>query len=341
MMNRRSFIKSLGGTLALAAAPLSIARACSARVMVVGGGVGGTRAAAYLKMSMPSAEITLFEPAYKYSTNNYHAIKNRYKPVDYAVLNELGINVVAEKVEQIDPVDKSVYLAGGKCYKGDALLVAPGIDFKWNEISGLQSGMENHVTHAWLHSNSENQLWYEVKEMQDGKNVVITVPAAPYRFPQGPYQRATKIASYLKQYKPKSRVIILDGNNHFPSRNIFQAKWQSELTGNRVEWVSRNNGGEFERVDIQNKRIYLGGDYLKAGVLNIIPPQQAGKIARSAGLTDKYDWCHVRSHTLESVHYRNVFVVGDANNVDVFNKTAAATQKDVLKCVNGLKALLT
>jgi len=340
-MNRRSFIKNLGSVLALAATPLSFAQASNARVIVVGGGIGGTRAAAYLKMSLPTVEVILFDPAYKLVTNNYHAIENKYKPVDYAVLNELGVSIIAEKVVHIDAQEKQVFVAGGNAYKGDVLVLSPGIDFKWNEIHGYKTGMENLITHAWQHSGSENSLWREIYEMKNGENVVITVPTAPYRFPQGPYLRATKIANYLKHHKPRSKVIILDSNNHFPSRYRFQEKWQSESTGGRVEWVSKSNGGEFKRIDIQKKEIYLAGESIKAGVLNIIPPQYAGQIARSSGLTGKYDWCHVNSHTLESEQYKNVFVIGDANNIDVFNKTAAATQKDVLKCVRGLRTLLS
>jgi len=54
-------------------------------------------------------------------------------------------------------------------------------------------------------------------------------------------------------------------------------------------------------------------DAVKADVLNVVPPQRAGAIARSAGVVTANDrWCDVDFLTFESVKVKNVHILGDA-----------------------------
>ena len=52
---------------------------------------------------------------------------------------------------------------------------------------------------------------------------------------------------------------------------------------------------------------------MKADVLNVIPPQKAGKIAFAAGLTNDSGWCPINLHTFESTIKKNIHVSGDAS----------------------------
>jgi hypothetical protein len=81
-------------------------------------------------------------------------------------------------------------------------------------------------------------------------------------------------------------------------------------------------------------------NYTRAGVLNLIPAQQAGFIARHGGLAVDGDWCQVSAQTLESSHYKNVYVLGDANDADSYNKTAAVAEQHAARCVSSIKGLL-
>jgi len=342
MYNRRSFLKNMGNILAMAALPLGSAVAGNNRIIVVGGGVAGTRVAAYLKISLPLVNIILFDSALKnVSKNNYSAIQTNYKPISKEVLDEMGVHVIADRVMQMDPADKSVRVANGKNYKADFLVVASGVDFKWNDIEGYVPGNEQGVIHAWRHPSNENELWKKIESMEDGDKVVISVPEAPYCFPEGPYKRATRIADYLKTFKAKSKLLVLDGNNTFPRMHSYQEIWRSKFPHNMLEWVSASNGGGQGSVNIQNNTLNIAGEIIKADVLNFIPAQQAGLIARQAGLCVDSDWCKVKSQTLESVYFENVFVIGDANDIHMNNKTSFSADKDALRCVTGIKKLLS
>lgn len=342
MNSRRSFLKNIGSFLALASMPVGTALASSNRIIIVGGGVAGTRAAAYLKMSLPFASVMLLDPALKNANeNNYFAIQNKHKPVTKVVLDEIGVDIIADKVLQLEPAEKSVRLINGKKYNADFLVVAPGVDFKWNNMAGIKPDLERMVLHAWQHPSKEVSLWQQIQSMRDGDSVVISVPLAPYRFPQGPYQRATRIAEYIKIFKPRSKVLVLDSNNEFPSMHQYLEQWSNMYPQGMVEWVSAASGGGLEQVDIQKNRVYTSAGWFKAGVLNLIPPQQAGLVSREAGLNSNSDWCQVVPHTLESAHYKNVYVIGDANDAKSYKKTAAVAEQHALQCAKNIQTLIS
>jgi sulfide dehydrogenase [flavocytochrome c] flavoprotein subunit len=47
-------------------------------------------------------------------------------------------------------------------------------------------------------------------------------------------------------------------------------------------------------------------------VINLVPPQIAGKIARDAGLANQTGWCPIDQMTFESTLHKDVYVIGDA-----------------------------
>jgi len=341
MKTRRSFLKDLGALLSLVSMPLSSARASNVRIMIIGGGVAGTRASVYLKMSLPSASVTLFDHKLKGAyENNYNSISNQYKPIGKDVLDKLDVECVSEKVLEVDPVAKSIILPDGKKYQADFLVIAPGVDFKWKKLKGYQSGIESKILHAWQHPTNENAIWRQLTDMQDAGTVVLSVPKAPYRFPQGAYQRASKIADFLKATNSGAKLLILDDNEDFPLMQSYLDQWNTEYPEGMVEWVSGSQGGIIEHMDIGKRIVVAGGEAIEASVLNIIPEQQAGLIAQRSNLNNNSDWCQVVGETMESTHYKGVYVIGDANDAALDNKTAAVADRQALLCKDSIKSIL-
>lgn len=342
MYNRREFLKSLGGAAALTIVPGVFKQAVAGnRIIVIGGGVAGARSAAYLKLLRPSSTVMLFDAALKRDPYNHSDNISGHGSVAKIDLSKLGVDLTTENIAAIDAQKKSVFLQNGKHLTADILVLAPGIDFRWDTIRGYAPGMEQDVLHAWSQQPGiESALWQQIKAMRNGDNVVISVPQAPYRFPQGPYQRATVIAEYLAASKPRSKVLLLDSNNEFPAMNAYLEQWQSRFPANKVEWVSAAKGGIPERFDIHNKTVYLADETIRAGVLNLIPAQYAGRIARQAGLSADGHWCSVDPQTMESRYFKNVYVLGDANNANPFEKTAVVAEQHALQSARHISSVL-
>ncbi|MBI5920867.1 MAG: FAD-dependent oxidoreductase [Betaproteobacteria bacterium] len=332
--NRRNFIKSVSGVSLAAAMGMGISlragAAVKAKIVVVGGGYGGVIAAKYLKMAEPGLEVVLIEQNKRYvscplSNEVLAGLGNiEHLTFGYEGLARRGITVVHDTVEAIDPQARKVMISGGKSFDYDRVIVSPGVDFKWGAIKGYDEEASQTIPHAWKAGPQTTLLANQIKDMKDGGVVIITVPDNPFRCPPGPYERAALIAHYLKQNKPRSKIILLDAKDKFSKQGLFLQGWtqhygdiisesSKEKYGSMIEWVPASKGGEIDAINAATRTaMSVVGKEFKADVLNVIPPQHAGKIAHTTGLVNPKGWCPVDFKTFESTMHKNVHVIGDA-----------------------------
>jgi sulfide dehydrogenase [flavocytochrome c] flavoprotein subunit len=230
------------------------------RVVIVGGGFGGASCAKYLRRFAPDVDITLVERDAKFVTCPFsNAVMAGIYDLDfithdYAALRQRDrVNVIHDSATAVDPVGKTVGLAGGDALGYDRLVVSPGIDLQWGAIEGYDEETSATIPHAWKAGSQTMLLRRQLEAMPDGGVVVIAAPRNPFRCPPGPYERASLIAHYLKQAKPRSKVLIYDAKAKFSKQPLFEQGWQALYPG-MIEWISETDGGAIERVDAKNMR---------------------------------------------------------------------------------------
>lgn len=322
-MKRRQLIQA-----ALASSALPALSACStmratpsaAKVVVVGGGFGGATAAKYVRtLSDHSIDVVLVEPNRTFVScpiSNLVVGGVRQLPqitMSYGALRDKhGVTMVHDTVSAVDGARKTVRLAGGSEIRYDKLILSPGIDLMFESVEGLQKAQaDGHVLQAWKAGPETADLFKQIESMRDGGVFAIAIPEAPYRCPPGPYERASVVAAYLKQHKPKSKVLILDANQDVTSKGpLFKKAW-TELYGGMVEYRPQHKAVGIDakthtiRFDVQ--------DDVKADVMNVLPPMRAGAIAVRTGLANvNARWCNVNYQTFESTATRDVHVIGDS-----------------------------
>ncbi|WP_455205173.1 FAD-dependent oxidoreductase, partial [Kaarinaea lacus] len=320
---RREFIKIVGAASALGAASwpfgvLAKARA-PGRVVVIGGGYGGATCAKYIRKLAPGVEVTLIEKNKSYVTCPFsNTVIGGLKKIEdithsYDKLQKRhGVKVIHDIATDIDAVKKTVKLKGGKSVEYDKLVVSPGVEFIWGGIEGYDEAASEIMPHAWKAGEQTLLLRRQLESMKDGGTVLITSPSNPYRCPPGPYERASLIANYFKQHKPKSKIIILDRKDKFSKQSLFVNGWETMYPG-MIEWVSKSAGGTVVRVDTKAMEVENNNGFTYEGdVINIVPPHRAGTIAQKAGLADKSGWCPVNQTTFESTLHKDVHVIGDS-----------------------------
>ena len=290
----------------------------AASVVVVGGGFGGATAARALRRLEPALKVTLVEPARRFQTcpfSNYVlAGFRRMEDIThgYDGLRAAGVDVVHDTVTAIDAPGRTVRLAGGVTLSYERVIVAPGIDFRWDTPEGYVEQAAQQMPHAWKAGEQTMLLRRQLEAMPDGGLVILAPPANPFRCPPGPYERAAMIAHYLKATKPRSKILILDAKDAFSKQGLFQAGW-TQLYGDMIEWVPAAKGGKLARVEPDNLTVVTANRYRhRAAVANVIPPQMAGRIARDADLVNDAGWCPVDPLTFESLRHKNIHVIGDA-----------------------------
>lgn len=319
-MSRR---RLLGAGLALGGVALSGCATVSnlasskpiGRVVVVGGGYGGSTAARYLKMWGGNIDVTLVERDPNFiSCPISNLVLGGYKQIadisrGYGGLSAIGVKVVQGTVTAVDPAAKKVRLANGSELSYDRLVLSPGIDFMADQVPGLQAALDSgRIQHSWKAGPQTVALRKQLQDMPDGGVYALSIPVAPYRCPPGPYERACMVASYFKQAKPKSKVLILDGNPDITSKKgLFMKAWDTHYKGMieyRPNAVLKEVTGNTARLEFED---------VKADVLNVVPPQRAGDLARNAGLLNMNNrWAGVDWLTMESTAVPGIHVLGDS-----------------------------
>lgn len=316
-LNRRQILLAgvAGTTASLAGCASVVTGKPIARVVVIGGGFGGATAAKYIRLWEPRIEVTLVErnpefiscPISNLVVAGYRQLSEITLPYDG--LAKHGVKLVRDEATAIDFEKKQVRLARGDTLSYDRLVVAPGIDVQFDKIPGLQQAHQSgRVLHAWKAGQETLALRAQLQALPDGGVFAISIPKAPYRCPPGPYERASVVAAYFKQYKPRSKVLVLDANPDLVSKKGLFLKAWDDLYKGIIEYRPNAEVVEFDvRGNVAKGQVE---DY-KADLFNIIPPQQAGRIAQPL-ITVNNQWVGVEFQTWESTKVPGVHVIGDA-----------------------------
>ena len=353
-LDRRSFIKILGSASGVALAGCAGAPSISSgsaaeimpksgrRVVVIGGGFGGTIAAKYIRMLDASIEVVLIERNKQFIscpfsnfyiaglTNDMSSLTINY---DKLAANH-GIKMVYAEVGAVDPAAKTVVTSAGTV-KYDHLIMSPGIDFRTEEIEGYDDKTSSILPHAWKAGEQSTLLRKQLQAMPDGGKVIISMPLTPYRCPPGPYERSCLIAHYLKTHKPKSKLFLLDANPDVVSKKpLFTKAWNEYYKG-IFEYVP---GKKVTRVETKDKNLVVEGiEDHKGDVVNFIPPQRAGAIAVKAGLVgDDKNWCPVNPVTFESTKHKFIHVIGDASVAGAMPKSGYSANSQAKVCAQNV-----
>jgi sulfide dehydrogenase [flavocytochrome c] flavoprotein subunit len=325
-LDRRSFLKLVGagaGAAGAAGLPMigmaaELMPKSGRRVVVVGGGYGGTIAAKYVRMLDKSIEVVMIERNKQFVscpfsnfyiaglTNDMNSLTIGY---DKLAANH-GVKMVYAEVTGIDPAAKKVVTDQGTL-DYDRLIVSPGIDFRTEEIEGYDAKTAEIFPHAWKAGAQSTLLRNQLQSMKDGGTVIISMPLTPYRCPPGPYERSCLIAHYLKTHKPKSKLILLDANPDVVSKKpLFTKAWSTYYKDN-FQYIG---GKKITKADTGAKLVSVEGiEDFKGDVINLIPPQRAGDIAVKAGLVgDDKKWCPVDAVSFESTKHKGIHIIGDA-----------------------------
>ena len=323
-MQRRTLLQSglaLGSLSALAACTTLGSKApAKAQVVVIGGGYGGATAAKYVRMlSNYKISVVLIEPNNTFiscpmsnlvlgGSKNLAQITTPYD----ALASKHSVTLVHDRVSSIDTQKKTITLQNGHTVGYDKLIVSPGVDMNFDSIEGLQAAnASGQILQAWKAGAETTALRKQLEAMPDGGVYAITVPEAPYKCPPGPYERASQVAHYFKQAKPKSKVLILDANPDVTSKAPLFKKYWADHYKDIIEFrpnhkvLSVDAASSTIKFDIQES--------IRADVLNVLPAMRAGSIALQTGLaTVNNRWCGINYQTFESLVAKDVHVLGDA-----------------------------
>jgi sulfide dehydrogenase [flavocytochrome c] flavoprotein chain len=313
-------IDTTSGAIAAVSPMNAIGKPDVARVLVVGGGYGGATAAKYVRLlSQYKIDVVLVEPDAAFVScplsnlvvGGARSLSDITRP--YASLGaKHGVRVVHDMVASIDATQRIAVLASGGEIRYDRLVLSPGVEMMWTEVTGLRAAsQQGRILQAWKAGPETMTLRRQLEAMPDGGVYAISIPEAPYRCPPGPYERASVVASYFKAAKPRSKVLILDANDDVTSKGaLFKKAWAESYKG-ILEYRPQHKATGVDAAT--NTLKFEIQDSVRADVLNVLPPMRAGAIAVQTGLANSNGrWCNVNWLNFESTAARHIHVIGDS-----------------------------
>ena len=288
------------------------------KVVIIGGGWGGLSAAKTIKRLNPSIDVTIIE-----KNNNFKScpmsnwVIGQIKFMEditfsYKTLKEkYSINFVHDEAKSIDYNRKIVSTNNYNIYY-DKLVLSPGIELDYSNIENWNNNSSKQFPAAWKAGKETILLSQQIKNIDDGGVVGISIPLSPYRCPPGPYERASLIASYLKRNKRRTKLIILDSNEKIVSKGkLFKESWDKYYS-NIIEY--RPNSGVVG-IDNDNRTLITDFDDIKCSVANLIPRQTSAAFLKKNNLVSEgQNWASVNAFDFSSIIEKDVFIIGDSTS---------------------------
>ena len=296
------------------------------KVVVLGGGVGGTIVANLLakRLRPDEAEITLvdktgkhvYQPGFVYVA--FENLAPRKLVRDERRLLRKRVRLVLGEAVRIDPEARRVHLADGTALDYDRLVLALGARLTPEELPGFKEAAQHFYS-----LDAASRLRTALESFRGGK-VVVTVASVPYKCPPAPSEAACQLDYYFTRrgirdkvdihfLSPLSRVFPLEPVNPVVEQIFAKHDIRSTIFFN------------VESIDT-GKRIVnsIEGESVPYDLLIMVPPHRGAKVVEDSGLGDRGGWLPTDKYTLRSKAHPDIFGLGDCTDIPVSKSGAAA-----------------
>lgn len=345
---RRAFLGLAGGAMALSALSGS-ARAArvrtGARIVVLGAGAAGIALVNRLVGRLDGAEIIVIDPSKtQFYQPGFTLIAAGLKPASYSVSPTdqwlpAGIIRIEEAAAEIDPVGKSVTMAGGTRVPYDFLVVATGLKLDWEAIEGFSLDLvgKDGVGAVYAGPEHAKKTWEAMDAFTTaGGRAVFTRPATEMKCAGAPLKYAFITEDYATRKGNRSRIEVnyLSNNKAFFSVPIVSEKIRMLFEERDIRYSYENRltaidpGRRLLTFETPEGKKEEGYDFV-----NVIPPMRSPDVVFNSPLiwADKWvgqGWVEVDKATLRHLRFPEVFALGDVAGVPK-GKTAASVKWQV------------
>jgi sulfide:quinone oxidoreductase len=295
----------------------------AARVVILGGGTGGTLTANRLRRRFGTDEMTImvvdqdnrhvYQPGLLFVPFGLTHVEDIVRPRERQLHG--GIGFVQSPIEGVDIDAQRVYLESDKNVDYDVLVVASGATLVPEETEGLTGA--GWMERVFTFYTPEGAAALEAGLATfDGGRVVVNVIDMPVKCPVAPLEFCFLADWYFQERGIRDRVELtyvtpLDGAFTKP---VASQHLGGMLADRGIELVTEFNTGE---VDGANGKLLSYDDREVPFDLAAVVPLHGGAayVGRSPGLGDDLNFVPADEHTLQAQAAPNIFVIGDAANV--------------------------
>jgi sulfide:quinone oxidoreductase len=293
------------------------------RIVILGGGTGGTLVANRLRRMYPEKECQIlvvdqddrhiYQPGLLFVPFGLSSIEEIVRPRARQLHD--GISFRQSAIERVDIEANEVHLSDGSSWPYDVLVVASGAVLALEETEGLLGPGWMETVFTFYGPEPAAALEKALREFKGG-SIVINVVDMPIKCPVAPLEFCFLADWYFTERGIRDDVELtyvtpLDGAFTKPVSSKHLAGMLAEKN---IELVTEFNTGEVDGAS--GRLIAYDGREIPFDLAVVIPLHSgAAYVGRSPGLGDEVNFVPTDEHTLQSKASPNIFVIGDAANV--------------------------
>jgi sulfide:quinone oxidoreductase len=295
-----------------------------ARVVVLGGGVGGTLAANLLDKELRGeATVTVvdgtgmhvYQPGFLYvALGQANAL---WLARDERTLLRKNVELVIEQATKVDPEKQTVALAHGGTLPYDYLVLATGSRLDRDAVPGYGD------SHDFYSLEGALRLREELRRFKGGR-ILVGVAGIPNKCPPAPVEFVLMLEEYLRKrgLREKSSVTLLS-----PLNRAFTIESASKLIQPIFErrGIALSTFFNVETVDTAKHTVSsLEGETAEYDLLVLVPPHRGSALIDASGLGDAAGWVPTDRDTLQHRAFERIFAIGDATDLPISKSGSTA-----------------
>jgi sulfide:quinone oxidoreductase len=317
------------------------------RLLILGAGTAGTMMANKMRkhLSHTEWEITIvekerdhfYQPGYLFIPFGYYKRENIVKPVQKLISK--GISLINNEIERIASEENKVLLKDGNSLAYDVLIIATGARIVPEDTPGLKGELWHKKIFDFYTIDGAEALNRFFKTWEGG-NLVINIADNPIKCPVAPLEFSFFADDYFTKKGIRDNVNITYVT---PLSGAFTKPLASKMFGSLLEEKGINLVTDFFLGEVDNVNSMIldfGGREVPFDCLVTIPLHSGDPVISRSGLGDEFGFVKADKNTLQSILYKNIFVIGDAGNYpaskagSVAHFQAEILEKNILSFVN-------
>ncbi len=291
------------------------------RILVLGGGVGGTLAANLLarklKRRIDAGDVALtlvdeggehvYQPGFMYIAMGGERAEKLHRP-ERSLLDR-RIQLVIARATRIDPESRRVEFETGEPLAYDYLLIATGSRIVPEEIPHFAE-----EAHHFYGADAAERLRAALDAFEGGR-IVVGIAGMPYKCPPAPLE-----VTFLVESELRNRGLREKSEIHYcsPIGRAFTIESVSEMATPILEekGIELHTFFNVEAIDPERRVVEsLEGEELTYDLLILVPPHRGAQLVIDSGLAPPAGWLPTDHHTLEVQGQERMFAIGDATDL--------------------------
>lgn len=288
------------------------------RILILGGGTGGTLLANLLARSVGSqATITVvsshvqhyYQPGWLYVPFGQQDPRALSRP-ERELLND-KVELVHGDIRELDATAETVTLADGTRLDYDFLVIATGSQVAPEDVPGFASGAHHFYTHE-----AASRLYGALQEFDGGK-IVVGAGGLPYKCPVAPLEFTFLLEDFLTKRGLRDKTEI---TYTFPIGRCFTIETVAEVAQRFLDerGIKVETFFNLEAIKpIERLAVSMEGTELPYDLCVMIPPHRGAKFLQGHALADARGWVKTDRSTLRVPGHEHIWAMGDTTDLPI------------------------